>query len=237
MKSFIVEDSRLARLELKKMLGEHSNIQLCGEADNPLDALPMINRLRPELLFLDINMPGKNGFELLHEIEYEPRIIFITAYAEHALRSFEFSTVDYLLKPITAERLKIAIDKLAPVQVGATYSPPESLCLTSRVFLRDGELCHWVELQSICYLESIGNHTKVVWSEGAAMINRALVKIEERLPESAFFRANRQQIININEIRATEPWFNGGYQLKLSSGINVEVSRRHATRFKEKFSL
>ena len=112
MKAVIVEDSRLARVELKDLLQAHSNIQLCGEAANPRDALPIIIKERPELLFLDINMPGKNGFELLEELDYDPKVIFITAYADYALRSFEFSTVDYLLKPISAERLKIAIDKL-----------------------------------------------------------------------------------------------------------------------------
>lgn len=236
MKSFIIEDSRLARTELKKMLSLHHNIQLCGEAESPVEALPLINRERPELLFLDINMPGKTGFELLYELDYEPKIIFITAYAEHALRSFEFSTVDYLLKPVTEERLKIAIDKLIPSGDGVE-NRPDSLALTSRVFLRDGEKCYWVSLQNIRYLESIGNHTKVMWNEGNAMIFRTLVKIEERLPPDVFFRANRQQIINVDGIIAIEPWFNGGYKLKLDMGAEIEVSRRHAVRFKEMFSL
>lgn len=236
MKALIVEDSRLARVELKKLLQIHNNIELCGEAANPRDALPIITKERPELLFLDINMPGKNGFELLQELDYEPKVIFITAFADYALRSFEFATVDYLLKPITAERLKIAIDKLITSTTAVTDNM-DSLTLSSRVLLRDGENCHWVCLQDIQYFESCGNHTHVIWNEGKTLIYRSLSKIEVRLPDETFFRASRQHILNVNEIKIVEPWFNGGYKLQLQSGANIEVSRRHAMRFKDLFSL
>jgi two-component system, LytTR family, response regulator len=237
MKALIVEDSRLLRVELKKLLQAHPYINVCGEAANPRDALPLIRDERPELLFLDINMPGKNGFELLQELDYDPKVIFITAYAEHALRSFEFATVDYLLKPVTAERLKIAVDKLITADADTTEEKVDRLLITSRVLLRDGEECHWVCVQDIHYFESCDTHTSVVWSEGKALIYRVLVKIEERLPEDVFFRASRKHIVNINEIKKVEPWFNGGYKLQLKSGADIDVSRRHAMRFKEVFSL
>lgn len=237
MKALIVEDSRLARVELKKLLQPHTHIQVCGEAANPRDALPIIINERPELLFLDINMPGKNGFELLQELDYDPKVIFITAFADHALRAFEFATVDYLLKPINAERLKVAIDKLITLSPEATTNNTDVLALTSRVLLRDGENCHWVCLQDIHYFESCANHTQVIWGEGKALIYRTLSKVEERLPTENFFRASRQHILNINEIKTVEPWFNGGYKLQLKSGMHIEVSRRHATRFKDVFSL
>ncbi len=236
MKALIVEDSRLARIELNKLLRAHNSVQVCGEAANPRDALPIIVKERPELLFLDINMPGKNGFELLQELDYEPKVIFITAFADYALRSFEFATVDYLLKPITAERLKVAIDKLITLSPETTTNSG-SLTLASRVLLRDGENCHWVCLQDIHYFESCGNHTHVVWNDGKALIYRVLSKIEDRLPNETFFRASRQHILNINEIKRVEPWFNGGYKLQLKSGADIEVSRRHAIRFKDVFSL
>lgn len=251
MKALIVEDSRLARAELKKLLLAHSQIELCGEAANPRDALPIITSERPELLFLDINLPGKNGFELLQELDYDPKVIFITAFADYALRAFEFSTVDYLLKPISAERLKIAVEKLTTPHSklpNSTIDPKapilkedpntqSALNLTSRVLLRDGEDCHWVCLQDIHYFESHGNHTQVNWGTGKAIIYRTLSKIEERLPAESFFRASRQHIVNISEISLVEPWFNGGYKLQLKSGISIEVSRRHALRFKGIFSL
>jgi two-component system LytT family response regulator len=237
MRAMIIEDSRLAREELKKLLQLHENITICGEAANSRDALPIITQQHPELLFLDINMPGKNGFELLQELNYEPKVIFITAFADYALRAFEFSTIDYLLKPINAERLKLAIDKLIGINTEIAFNKSSSLALSNRVLLRDGENCHWVCIQDIYYFESYGNHTHVSWCEGKALIHRALSKIEERLPEEIFFRASRQHILNINEIKKIEPWFNGGYKLQLKSGVDIEVSRRHALRFKELFSL
>lgn len=235
MNSFIVEDSRLARVELKELLKAHPQIRVCGDAGNPRDALPIITKERPDLLFLDINMPGSSGFELLQQLDYEPQIIFVTAYAEHALRSFEFATVDYLLKPVTAERLKAAIDKLSFHQTAK--SRDSLLTANSRVLLRNGESCHWVPLQNIHYFESATNHTHVYWGRGSTLIHRALGKIEERLPQELFFRANRQQILNVNEIADIDVWFNKGYRLQLKSGVNIEISRRHATRFKEFFSL
>ncbi len=235
MKSFIVEDSRLARVELHELLKSHKHIQICGEASNPRDALPMLIEQRPELLFLDINMPGKNGFELLQELNYEPKVIFITAHAEYALRSFEFSTIDYLLKPITAERLKTALDKLS-IQ-DHNDKTQTLLSPNSRVLLRSGERCHWVCLQDIHYFESTGNQTKVYWESQDTVIPRALSSIEARLPDEMFFRANRQQILNINAIKKIDSWFNKGYTIELKSGANIEVSRRHAMRFKDLFCL
>jgi two-component system, LytTR family, response regulator len=237
MKSLIVEDSRLLRTELKKLLEPHTHIQLCGEAANPRDALPLIHQERPELLFLDINMPGKSGFDLLDALDYEPKVIFITAYSEYALRSFEFSTVDYLLKPLTAERLHKALEKLRALERCTENEKPEPLSTTSRVLLRDGETCHWVCLQDIHYLESQDNQSSIIWNHGNALIYRVLTKIEERLPSAMFFRANRRQIVNIHKIKKVDPWFNGGYKLELQSGAEIEVSRRHATRFKDAFSL
>lgn len=239
MKALIVEDSRLARVELKNLLQTHPQIQLVGEAENSRDALSIIAKERPELLFLDINMPGKNGFELLEELDYDPKIIFITAYTEYALRAFEFSTVDYLIKPISADRLKIAIDKLSSsnTETSDQYEQRNLLDITSSVLLREGENCHWVQLKDIYYFESSGNYTQVVWGNGKTLIYRALGKIEERLPEKNFFRASRQHIVNIDKIAAVDMWVTGGFKLKLTTGIEIEISRRHTTRFREFFSL
>lgn len=239
MKAFIVEDSRMAREELKELLIAHDNVQVCGEAGNPRDALPIINTERPDLLFLDINMPGKNGFQLLEELDYDPKVIFITAYEEYALRSFEFSTVDYILKPISAPRLKVAIDRLSLFSTVAE-EPDENqtpLDMSSRVLLRDGNHCHWVCLQDIGYFESYGNYTQVYWGQNKALIYRAMSKVERRLPEKYFFRANRQHIVNVNNVERVNPWGNNGYRLRLTSGNEIDVSRRHSVRFKELFSL
>ena len=235
MRAIIVEDSRLARAELKELLKIHENIQIIGEAENPKVALPIILKERPELLFLDINMPGKNGFELLEELDYQPKVIFITAYADYAIRSFEFETIDYLLKPISSERLKKAIDKLSIPEIPDELN--KHLDAESRVLLREGETCHWVALKDISYFDSYGNYTQVFWGTSKTVIYRSLSKIEERIPEPLFFRVNRQQIINVNHVTSVEPWINNGYRLKLKSGEFIEVSRRHTLRFKDIFSL
>jgi len=244
MKVFIVEDSRMAREELKDLLVAHETLQLCGEAGNPRDALPLILAERPELLFLDINMPGKNGFELLEELDYEPKVIFITAYDEYALRSFEFTTVDYLLKPISAPRLQAAIERLTLFSndTESTHENFSPLEIDSNVLLREGNSCHWVCLKDIFYFESNGNYTQVYWGANKSMIYRAMSKIEKRLPEKYFFRANRQHIVNVTAIKSIEAWGNGGYRLLLTtendtSTNEIDVSRRHSVRFKELFSL
>jgi two-component system LytT family response regulator len=239
MKAFIVEDSRMAREELKELLITHDNIQLCGEASNPRDALPLLFAERPELLFLDINMPGKNGFQLLEELDYEPKVIFITAYEEFALRSFEFTTVDYVLKPISANRLKTAIDRLTLYSDASPDSEENQtpLDINSRVLLREGNNCHWVCLQDISYFESCGNYTQVYWASNKALIYRAMSKIEKRLPEKYFFRANRQHIVNVNVVESVDSWGHSGYRLQLKSANEIDVSRRHSIRFRELFSL
>jgi two-component system, LytTR family, response regulator len=238
MKAMIIEDSRLARVELSELLREYPDIELCDEAANPRDALPIIQRELPELLFLDIHMPGKNGFELLYDLNYEPKIIFITAHADYAIQSFEFNTVDYLLKPVSPERLRKAIHKLQQESISTETAPSQSMLdINSQVMLRDGDKCFWVAIKNLHYFESHGNYTLAFWENNKAFISRALGKIEARLPTQYFFRASRQQIVNIKEIIHVEPWVNGGYQLQLKSGTQISVSRRHAVSFKNLFSL
>lgn len=238
MKAIIIEDSRLARQELAELLLAYPHIQLCGEAENPRDALVIIQRELPDLLFLDINMPGKNGFELLGALTYDPKVIFITAYADQAIHSFNFNTVDYLLKPVSAERLQKAIEKLkAEVTVLDREEAQPAFDIHNQIMLRDGDKCHWIRLLDIHYFESCGNYTQAFWANNKITLYRALGKIERRLPETHFFRVNRQQIVNVQEVINVSPWVNGGFQLTLKSDAVLEVSRRHAPRFKQLFSL
>jgi two-component system, LytTR family, response regulator len=238
MKAMIIEDSRLAKQELKELLLQHPQIDICAEASNARDALPIIQHERPELLFLDINMPGKNGFELLEMLDYEPQVIFITAYADQAIQSFNFNTIDYLLKPVSPERLRKSLIKIKSNEI---TTPPEAeppaLEPNSQIMLRDNDKCFWVKLQDIHYFESCGNYTQVFWGQTKVTLLRAIGKIEQRLPASHFFRANRQQIVNITEVTHVDTWVNGGYQLHLKSGSTLEISRRHAARFRQLFSL
>ncbi|MES2676100.1 MAG: LytTR family DNA-binding domain-containing protein [Pseudomonadota bacterium] len=237
MKALIIEDSRLSRLELKELLKTHKNIHLCGEASNSIEAIEIIQKEHPDLIFLDINLPGQNGFGLLEQLDYRPKVIFITAHAEHAIRSFDYTAVDFLLKPISNEKLQKALRKLELFKDSDGDSTDEILNISSRVLLRDNNNCHLVMLQDIEYFESVGNYTEAHWKTRKAMLCRSLIKIEERLPPEYFFRANRQHIININKVASIEPWINGGYQLTLECGLQSEVSRRHAIQFKDVFSL
>ncbi len=242
MKALIVEDSRLARQGLLRMLAEYTDIEVVGLAENAEIALDQITEHQPDVIFLDIHMPGDSGFELLQALELVPKIIFTTAYAEYAIQSFDYPTVDYLLKPVSKERLSQAVDKLRKVMVPAQASAAESdihrqLDLNSKILIKDGEECHLVDLADIYYIESCKNYVRAFFDDKKAFIRKNMAHIEESLPSSTFFRVNRQSIINLNYIELIEPSISEGYDIKLKGGILVEVSRRNAAKLKEMLSL
>lgn len=235
MKAIIVEDSRLAREGLKKLLSAHPAIEIVGEAQDADEAEVMIEELKPELVFLDIHMPGKDGFELLDKLKSSPRVIFTTAYSEYAIRSFDFNTVDYLLKPVSPERLAKALEKLdvSREQDEANHKLDEN----SQIFVKDGEHSWLVELNKIRRFECVGNYTRLFFDEQKPFIYRSLIKIEHRLPERSFFRANRQQIVNLKFVESLDDSIAGSYVLNMSDGTVVKVSRNHSARLKALFSL
>lgn len=239
MKAIIVEDSRLARVELKELLTAHKEIEILGEAENADVAQEMIEKEEPDLIFLDINMPGRDGFELLESLEYVPQVIFTTAYDEYAIKSFEFNALDYLLKPLKADRLALAIEK---VQVQSESSIEESTNTGSlrndqQVFVKDGEKCWLIKIGDVRVFEVCGNYSRVYFDKNKPLILRSLNQLEERLDPKNFFRANRQEIINLKKITKMEPWFNGRLKVWLDDDHEVEVSRRQAVKFKELLSL
>ncbi len=241
MRALIIEDSRLARQELKYLLAEFPSIELLGEAENAEQALELIPKLEPDLLFLDIQMPGKDGFELLEELEEAPQVIFTTAYDQYALKAFDYNALDYLQKPIQKDRLAAAIEKVTakeqPPEKVASAVPAAPLSPTSQVFVKDGDNCWFVKLAEIRLFEIEGSYTRIHFSDQNPMIPKTLNQLESRLDPSVFFRANRQQIVNLNSIQGIEPWFSGGLKLTLSGGEEVEISRRQASKFKELTSL
>jgi two-component system LytT family response regulator len=243
-RTIIIEDERLAREELKSLLNHFLEIEIVGEARNGSDALEMIEKLSPDLLFLDINMPEMNGFEMIKQLEEIPKVIFVTAYDEFALKAFEVNALDYLLKPVDPERLQEAIKKLANSdedftsnQHGILSSKDRLLTLEDKVFIKDGEKCWFIEVRKIRMLESDGNYVKVYFDTNRPLLLRSLNSFEERLDERFFFRANRKFIINLQWISSIENWFNGGLRVELMEGEKVEISRRQAIRFKEIMSL
>ncbi len=241
MKALIIDDERLARKELISLLSDYPEIEILGEAINADDACEKIHQLNPDVIFLDIQMPGKTGFDLLGMLEKTPRVIFTTAYDEYAINAFRVNALDYLLKPVQAERLKESIGKLKKEvfeEEEEIINPDnKKLGLNDQVFVKDGDKCWFVKLEKIRLFESDGNYIKIYFDTFRPMIHKSLNALDERLDENVFFRASRKHIINLSWIDNIEPWFNGGLMVKLKGGEKVEVSRRQAAKFKEKMSL
>jgi len=239
LKAVVVEDSRLAREGLVRMLQAFPEIDVIGQADHPGTALALMQESRPEVVFLDIHMPGATGFDLLERLDYVPRVVFTTAYSEHAIRSFDFHTVDYLLKPISMERLAAAVGKLTGVPGAAQEDEAQKpeLEFNSKVFIKDGERCHLVSLDSIHYIESCKNYVQVFFGDQRAYVKKSLNSLEARLPRKFFFRANRQHIVNLQSIVRIEESMNLGYDVTLTGGKVLEISRRNATELKELLSF
>lgn len=240
MRALIVDDERLARKELVKLLEDHPMIEVVGEAMNAEEANQMVNDLNPDLLFLDIQMPGKTGFQLLEELDFVPLVVFTTAYDEFALKAFEVNALDYLLKPIQPERLAETVSKLVDKERAKTAvvrGPEKKLGLQDQVFVKDGDRCWFVSLSNVRLFESDGNYIKVYFDANRPMIHKSLNALDEKLDERAFFRASRKHIVNLSWVEGIEPWFNGGLMVRLRGGDKVEVSRRQAAKFKDMMSL
>lgn len=244
MRAIVIDDERLARKELITLLNQLESVEVVGEAVNVDDAKDKIDQLNPDVIFLDIQMPEKTGFELLEELDNVPHVIFTTAYDEYALKAFQVNALDYLLKPIEPQRLEEAITKLqgkidgfSKNEESSSASSHKKLTLEDQVFVKDGDRCWFVRLSNVRLFESDGNYIKVYFDNFKPMIHKSLNALDERLDEKSFFRASRKHIINLGWVEGIEPWFNGGLVVTLKGGDRIEVSRRQAARFKEMMSL
>lgn len=239
MKAIIIDDERLARVELRRLLTPYKEIEIVDEAVNADDAIKKITEHNPDLIFLDIQMPGKTGFEMLEELDTVPIVIFTTAFDEYALKAFEFNAMDYLLKPIEPKRLEECIRKVS--EKFRMEQPAESVANTlkedDQVFVKDGDRCWFVKLSTIKLFESEGNYVRIYFDDYKPLILRTLNYLDERLDNRTFFRANRKHIINLKWIESIEPWLNGGLLVKLKGNFKIEVSRRQAIKFKDMLSL
>lgn len=244
MRALVIDDERLARKELINLLNQLETVEVVGEAVNVEDAKEKIDQLQPDVIFLDIQMPEKTGFDLLEELDNLPHVIFTTAYDEYALKAFQVNALDYLLKPIDTKRLEDAILRLQGKMEGIAkreelegLGNQKKLTLEDQVFVKDGDRCWFVRLSNVRLFESDGNYIKVYFDNFKPMIHKSLNALDERLDEKSFFRASRKHIINLGWVEAIEPWFNGGLVVTLKGGDRIEVSRRQAARFKEMMSL
>jgi two-component system LytT family response regulator len=242
MKTLIVDDERLARKELISQLAAHPQIEICGEAANADEAIKMIEAVNPDLLFLDIQMPGMNGLEMLAQLDRAPRVIFVTAFDEFALKAFEVNALDYLLKPVESERLAEAIQRIRIEEnednelANRGVAPNHLLGQDDQIFIKDGEKCWFVHLRDIRLFESEGNYVRVYFDRYKPLILKSLNNLEDRL-DRTFFRTNRKFIVNLRWVTGVENWFNGGLRLTLKDGSQVEVSRRQSARLRELMSL
>jgi two-component system LytT family response regulator len=236
MKALIVDDEPPARRELRRLLADFSWIEIVGECGNIAEAAAQIEALSPALLFLDIQMPGGSGFDLLTRLEHLPQVIFTTAHDEHAVRAFEVNALDYLLKPIDPARLSAALSRLKNENAAPTGTPPPDASL-QQLFLRDGSQCWFVPLREVRLLTSEGNYVRLSWGTRRPLLGRALSTIERRLDPQRFFRANRQQVINLDFIETVEMGVNGRLHVQLRDGPEVEISRRQAQLFRSQMSI
>ncbi len=236
IKTILVDDEPLALLELQTMLYKYPEIEVIDTARNALEAVQKANTLKPDLLFLDINLPGKSGFDILQELEEVPLVIFVTAYDQFAIKAFEVNALDYILKPINTDRLKEAIEKIRK-QVVQNKPAEEQLTIDKRIFIKDGEHCYFIPLKEIFLIESVGNYARMYFQNKKPLLHKSLNYLEEKLPQSYFFRTDRQHIINTDFITSIAPFFNNSLQIELKNDIKIEISQRQSVKFKERMGI
>lgn len=238
MKALLVDDERLARQELRRLLQAHGDVTIVGEAANADDAVALLSGPAIDVVFLDIQMPGGSGFDVLERIDRVPLVVFTTAFDEYAVRAFDVNAFDYLLKPIRPERLVIALDKTrqalttrASADASRVRSPFE------RIFVRDGDQCWIVPLGDIALFEGEGNYTRLYFGGNRPLIRSSLASLEPRLDPAVFFRANRRHIVNLRMVATVETESDDSYVVCLNNDCRVPVSRRQSKRLRENLSL
>lgn len=236
IKTILVDDEPLAVAELQSMLKAHEDIEVVAVSYDAKDALFKIQQMQPQLVFLDINMPGKNGFDLLSELDESPEVIFVTAYDQFAIKAFEVNALDYLLKPVNPDRLTEAIVKVQK-KISKVKSNEEKLNIQKRIFIKDGEQCYFVPLSEIYFIESVGNYARVYYQDKKPLLHKSLNYLEEKLPDEFFFRASRQQMFNVSFVKNILPYFSNTLQVELEGGIKIDLSQRQSVKFKDKMGI
>lgn len=245
LRTLVVDDERLARTELRRLLEPHEPVQVVGEAANADEAESAIRTHDPDLLFLDVQMPGDSGFDLLERLDAVPYVVFVTAYDEYAIRAFEVNALDYLVKPVEPERLRAAVETVqersegvAPSALAADDEEGDPvLTADDRVFVKDGDRCWFVKLADVRMFEAAGNYTRLYFEHEEPLIHRSLSYLEDRLDPDQFFRASRQHILNLDWVDDVTPWSKGKLKVTLEDGTEIELSRRRSRAFREQLRL
>jgi two-component system LytT family response regulator len=234
-KAIIVDDEELARSDLKALLAQFPSVEVIGEAENIRTATEAIEKLNPDLIFLDIQFPGESGFELLEKIDTPAKIIFVTAFDEFAIRAFEVNAQDYLLKPVNPERLKLTLEHLETDQsIAELKMLPFNY--DDSIFLELNNKYHFLKVNTIVIITSAGNYSEIVTTRRLnGLTSKSMREWEGRLPKNSFARIHRSTIINIEFVEKIEQWFNYSYRVYLK-GVDkpVIMSRRYASKIKER---
>ena len=236
-KTIIIDDERLAREEVKRALKIYPDFEIIGEASHVDEAREMIEEMIPDIIFLDIHMPEKSGFDLLEELTTVPEVVFTTAYDQYAVKAFELNALDYLVKPLREERFAKTIEKVKLELIEKIKVKPDILPMHQKIFIKDGEKCYFIPLTEIYFIESLDNYARLYFGDDKAMIKRSLNLLEGKLDSTVFFRANRSQIINTQYIKEIYPHFNNKLHITLTTGETIEVSSRQSVKFKNWNSL
>ncbi|MFK7809591.1 MAG: LytR/AlgR family response regulator transcription factor, partial [Saprospiraceae bacterium] len=220
------------------LLDVHKDVQIIGEASNTMEAIELIESKKPDLLFLDIQMPQWNGFDLLEKLNFTPQVIFTTAYDQYAVKAFEVNALDYLLKPINPERLNSTLENCQKDFAKNTANQEQtSSDFSKQIFIKDGEQCHFIRLRDIRYLKAYDNYVRLYFNNTSAMIKKSLNALEERLHPELFFRCNRAEVINLQMIKEVQALPKGKLRILLQSGEIVDVSERKSAVFRERMGL
>jgi two-component system LytT family response regulator len=232
VKALIVDDEPLARRELRRLLAVHPEVEVVGEAGSAGEAERAIATLAPELVFLDIQMPQRTGFQLLESLEDAPQVVFTTAYDEHALRAFEVGALDYLLKPIAPARLATALGRVRERLHVAPRS--EWLALDKPLLVREGESGLLVRLRDVAWIEAAGNYVQLHFGGHRPLLLHSLAALELRLDPDRFFRASRAALVNLDHVEGFDTGVRGELVARLRGGGSLPFSRRRSVEFQRK---
>lgn len=236
-RTLIIDDERLAREEVRRALEHYPEFTIIGEANNVEVAKKLVEKEQPDLIFLDIHMPGKSGFDLLEELGTVPEVVFTTAYDQYAVQAFEVNALDYLVKPLREERFAKTIEKVKLEFKKQEEEQKVPLASHQKIFIKDGEKVYFIALAEVSLIESMDNYARLYFGDEKPMIKRSLNQLEKRLDPDIFFRANRSQIINTEYIKEIQPYFNNKLRLVLTTGEIVDLSSRQSVSFKKRNSL
>jgi two-component system LytT family response regulator len=234
MRALVIDDEPLARRELRRLLGAHRWIRIVGEASDIDEAYAGIEALSPDIIFLDIQMPGGTGFDLLEKLDRPPRVIFTTAYDQYAVKAFDVSALDYLLKPIEPERLAAALGK---VQSSLSASAQGADTPLEQLFVRDGPRCWFVPLREVSVFRAEGTYVRLEWGRERPLLGRSLTAVAAKLDSRRFFRANRRQIFNLEHVQDVELGDRGRLYVRLRDGREIEISRRQTRQFRARMGI